>query len=581
MTAASEMRVDVDVYKGPLSKPMPMQWADLRGIVRESLNSFAAFDQQYRTSYLTDETWKESCAKSKDVKLLNNYGNPSRVPAAQPRTLTAEKNDQFPHDDNKSDFNSILLSMKKADTAGLGAVTPATCLVMDGLYIYSQTMVQALENLKLRLDAASEFDSKSKAKNLPHRLGDQAAVVGLTSRLRDGLRVKIKSLDKKLQECQKNPPNTQDTCSAKKDEIEADIKALSQALAQLGMIDNQRVAKDTVRNIKACANNLAGRRYGRLAYSLNQLALKLNYAAPEGSHTPEEILQDVEQVATQLRASATSLSGFLMSYVPNSQVVRTTFAALTNLASEYGNQLGSRANALALQHQGQRGGRLSTAILLQDANPTDFPNLHHWLDATMPGNGMVSYPPNSLLPQNDYYVDQVSRMPALDRIRIYERLMKDNFWSQVNTVYASGAGTVRMALIKDDIGNWNLKSFDADPTDLMDAYFKMGSGIARVAGDMVVNGGSGLLLDSLKIPTNTDQGIKIDILDKVHGKTIEDLVKLKEKYKKMEEDAKTANEKDKTKPEMLGFQDQTQAAHEVQNLLDRYQGLKTQIAPAY
>src|SRR5262249_23215809 len=34
----------------------------------------------------------------------------------------------------------------------------------------------------------------------------------------------------------------------------------------------------------------------------------------------------------------------------------------------------------------------------------------------------------------------------------------------------SGQGDVAMAFIKDDIGNWNLKSFDNDPTELLRAY---------------------------------------------------------------------------------------------------------------
>jgi len=46
----------------------------------------------------------------------------------------------------------------------------------------------------------------------------------------------------------------------------------------------------------------------------------------------------------------------------------------------------------------------------------------------------------------------------------------DNYWSRINSVSASGLGEFRMALIKDDIGNWNLKSFDSDAGDLLRAY---------------------------------------------------------------------------------------------------------------
>ena len=55
-----------------------------------------------------------------------------------------------------------------------------------------------------------------------------------------------------------------------------------------------------------------------------------------------------------------------------------------------------------------------------------------------------------------------------------EHLVADNYWSHINTVFAAGQGDVSMALVKDDVGNWNLKSFDNDPTDLLGAYKKVG-----------------------------------------------------------------------------------------------------------
>ena len=55
-----------------------------------------------------------------------------------------------------------------------------------------------------------------------------------------------------------------------------------------------------------------------------------------------------------------------------------------------------------------------------------------------------------------------------------ERLVTDTHWSKVNSVFAAGQGNVRMAFIKDDIGNWNLKSFANDPTELVNAYKNAG-----------------------------------------------------------------------------------------------------------
>jgi hypothetical protein len=49
-------------------------------------------------------------------------------------------------------------------------------------------------------------------------------------------------------------------------------------------------------------------------------------------------------------------------------------------------------------------------------------------------------------------------------------LFASRYWTKVNEVFASGQGEVRMALIKDDIGNWSLKSFDNNPEELLGAY---------------------------------------------------------------------------------------------------------------
>ena len=57
-----------------------------------------------------------------------------------------------------------------------------------------------------------------------------------------------------------------------------------------------------------------------------------------------------------------------------------------------------------------------------------------------------------------------------DRVRVVERLFADQNWGKINTVYGSGQGRFAMALVKDEIGNWDLKSFESDPSELVDAY---------------------------------------------------------------------------------------------------------------
>ncbi len=126
--------------------------------------------------------------------------------------------------------------------------------------------------------------------------------------------------------------------------------------------------------------------------------------------------------------------------------------------SEIGNQLKCRVNALAKQLDDGIGldrRELPPSVALCDADPTNFVNLYDYFNATMP-NWVGNY--------------AVGMGTVEDRVKIVKDLFGDHYWSRINTVYASGRGKTSMAFIKDDVGNWNLKSFDNDPEDLLKAY---------------------------------------------------------------------------------------------------------------
>jgi len=126
--------------------------------------------------------------------------------------------------------------------------------------------------------------------------------------------------------------------------------------------------------------------------------------------------------------------------------------------SEIGNQLKCRVNALAKQIDGSTGldrRELAPSVALCDAEPTNFVNLYALYDASAPG----------LIAKYFQGIGWVE-----DRAKIVKDLFSDHYWSRINTVYASGRGKVSMAFIKDDVGNWNLKSFDNDPEELLKAY---------------------------------------------------------------------------------------------------------------
>lgn len=158
--------------------------------------------------------------------------------------------------------------------------------------------------------------------------------------------------------------------------------------------------------------------------------------------------------------------------------VRIAIVSLIVANSEFGNQIKTRADALAKQlvSEGLDRRELPPSIALREAEATDFINLYQWFNATIPD--FVS----------DWYIGVGT---VEDRVKVVERLFSDHFWSKINTVYASGRGKVSMALIKDDVGNWNLKSFDNDPEELLKAYKDFTVEMIKKAAELAASAAAG------------------------------------------------------------------------------------------
>ena len=196
-----------------------------------------------------------------------------------------------------------------------------------------------------------------------------------------------------------------------------------------------------------------------------------------------DTISQAARIATQLKVEAFYWAESQIGGVVQDQRQRSLLVGYINLVSELGNQIASRNDVLAKQlTNGQRGAQLALSDLLKDTGPTDFLHLYDWYQATMPD--ALSTGPEALTPQ--------------DRGRLARRLFADHYWTRTNQVHASGQGEVRMALVKDDIGNWSLKSFDADPGKLLDAYRQLtlaGIEAGIRAGRALASGGTSAGLD--------------------------------------------------------------------------------------
>ena len=204
-------------------------------------------------------------------------------------------------------------------------------------------------------------------------------------------------------------------------------------------------------------------------------------------------LTELAEISAQMKVQSAAIAAGLIPFVPDDERLRIVQTVLAMMASEYGNQISSRVDTLMIQLFGygdktdgtELSPRLSRNQLhlnkfLADSNATKAPRLYEWYDAKAP----------FVVEEWKYFIPGFN-VNMRDRIQIYETMFNDIYWSNVNTVYASGMGNVSMALIRDEIGNWDLKNFDNDPTELLSAYKDVTIEGIKAATELISKGASG------------------------------------------------------------------------------------------
>ena len=187
---------------------------------------------------------------------------------------------------------------------------------------------------------------------------------------------------------------------------------------------------------------------------------------------PREFLLGAANYAEFLRSRAAFVANQQTASAPESKRARRAIANFAQFLSDYGNQIGARADAILKQEElykydeNQMGidrrrmfarELLANTSYLRDSAPTGYLDLYKFNDASA--------------------VD--TRREATDRIRLVEQLTADTYWTRINSVFAAGQGDVTMAFVKDDIGNWDLKKFDNRPGELVDAYKEAGLAVLQ------------------------------------------------------------------------------------------------------
>lgn len=240
--------------------------------------------------------------------------------------------------------------------------------------------------------------------------------------------------------------------------------------------------------------------------TVKNINAKIGTNSPINKQEASNILQDIAAIAGELRKIGFRKAVGGTAIQPSSLGVRIALVHFSAAVSEFGNQLHAKADALLKQiaDEGHDRRELPLSVLISDTEATDFVHLYDLWDANY--QSIYSFLKNfPLIPFAG------NTLPIETRLKTLDRLFGDHNWSKVNTVYASGWGKVKMALIKDDIGNWNLKSFDSDPEELLQAYGDLAKSVlakaAELAGDLTANaatgGGTTAIKQLLKVAQKT------------------------------------------------------------------------------
>lgn len=201
---------------------------------------------------------------------------------------------------------------------------------------------------------------------------------------------------------------------------------------------------------------------------LDKQAKAIRNASETGQNPPDlidagalECVTKIAKFGKILREGAEHWATTQMAIMPRSKRTRIVVARASITAAEMGNELVARADAIMHQYYGKkRTDLLKNSLYLRDSEATDYLNLVDWLDA---------------------YPRREAKWKPADRTRMIERLVTDANWSKVNTAYTHGRGKASMVFVKDNIGNWNLKSYKNDPGELLAGYRDAGTTVLDTA----------------------------------------------------------------------------------------------------
>ena len=445
-SGGASMRVDVEVYKGPLSKEVDVQWSELTTIIYEASNGLASFNDNLL-----------------HLAVASGYvaAKPQAEPAASGSPPEAEKR-----------------------------------AVQRGSLESASTPLPSPRPVPNQPPAAANPSKKAELEISPHHRGNYLDTVrGITPPQETETRV-VAKIQGSLLPWENVAAEEVSWCGDSGAAGTLTVDGMSECilLAQL---------HDDVRHLI----RLNGRFYE---------SVRTDGTGQLSSDKFVKAIGTVAEIGARFKAKAFYWAQAEMAAPSSRREMRYAAVSFANMAAEYGNQIGSRADVLLKQCR--TGGKiplrqndcrgtyrelLPLSVYLREINPTEFLNLFVYNRATK--NGMPIAAETLTRP-----FWELGSEETRDRVRVMEHLFADHNWSRINTVHANGRGDVRMAFIKDDIGNWNLKSFSNDPGELLKAYGELGRATVvaatKLAADVGSAGGASAMNRALDFAGRTARG---------------------------------------------------------------------------
>lgn len=554
LSTAASMRVEVEVYKGPLSKNVSVQWGELDGLVDEAVDALISFNDTIvavaaQSGYVTDctkcntEVTIDPHYRSKKIAEQSGGNILPRTDRPEIDTRIIEKIGVTPMHGNEhgNDFEEKVLWCAR-DRLQENPQELMWChaaakmhddirVLIEELHMLYDIMHHPITVSPLKKLLDEVVDKFNRVHTLIIAAKDKVDLLKTCAGACD-FRAALLAIRLDLEEARdilkKNKISWNASKSASQElkaalgEIEGApaAKIIAEKAIEIAKRINERVLRsiesveDKVSQVTAethlplfATHPLTAVEWSReLERAANEIGQLPDFFSKQirgyqvevmSSEQRKQIMKRAGRVAIKLKAKALYWAETHASMAPAKRVVRIAMAAFANLAAEYSNQLESLADALQWQ-LGEEDKRIEAeqlplSVYLRNAETTDFLNLYTWNRAVSP----AIWEEMLLHPFNAFTSNEIA-----DRVRVIERLFADHNWQKINTVYGSGQGDFSMALVKDEIGNWNLKSFDSDPTKLLKAYTNFTLTAIRQATSLLTP--CRRLLESL-IPSSSDQ----------------------------------------------------------------------------